>query len=98
MTWSSTMRTRIFCAVVMGEAVCKKIRLHRSRSFAAGFAEMPSFPTAIGRLNDVNVIFNKDLFNETELGIPLKFLHESHRRLSKFRQDPVRGVRHNGFS
>jgi hypothetical protein len=36
------------------------------------------------------VIFNKDLFDETELRVvPLEALHQSHRRLSKFRQDPV---------
>jgi hypothetical protein len=65
----------------------------RQRSFAAGLAEIPSFPSAVSRLNDMNVIFNKDLFDEPELRvIPLEPLHESHRRLSKFRQDPVSGM------
>ena len=70
----------------------------RQRSFAAGVAEMPSFPAAVGRLNDVHVNFNKDLLDETELGFPVESLNESHRRLSKFRQDPVSGMRHSRFS
>jgi hypothetical protein len=50
----------------------------RQRSFAAGFAEIPSFPSVVGRLNDRNVIFDKDLFDETELKVvPLWPLHES---------------------
>jgi hypothetical protein len=48
------------------------------RSLAAGFAEMPSFPAAIGRLNDVNVIFDEDLFDQAKLRVLFEPLRHGH--------------------
>jgi hypothetical protein len=46
-------------------------------------------------LNDVNVIFYEDLFDETVLRIALKAFGQRHRRFAEVREDPVSGMRHD---
>jgi hypothetical protein len=66
-----------------------------TRSFAAGFVQLPSFPAAVDRLKDVNVIFNEDLFDQIVLRVLFESFGQCHCTFPEIGQNPVSGMRHN---